>query len=413
MQRTDKRTTARARRCSNPRHWGSRTRTSTTSTRNQRAANYTNPHRTRARSVARDPACARYCPIALELRIDVAPAPSFCARHVRPGLDQRARVDQVLGAARPRARPDRAVPQVPGAELAGVGGRRARRPRPSRTAGPTYSSDAQSARSLKKYGTSRYGSVGAEHRPRRVAALLQRHVPVLDPQPPAVDDAVVRAARRRRRRSPAPSVSSFASQTIPSSTSSPARSASIASGRTPAPTTTMSALDRRARSSVTTACTRPVALERLQLLAAEHLDPVRRRAGRANQRPDLLAERARERHVLQHHDRAPRAHRGQRRRHLAADVAAADQHHPLGRLRLLADRVGVAERAQVVDPLELGALDAQDVDVRAGGQQRLAEPHLLPALELRRPRARDRATSRSSASRSSTPFSSYHSAGLT
>ena len=81
--------------------------------------------------------------------------------------------------------------------------------------------------------------------------------------------------------------------------------------------------------------------------------------------PRLLAEGPRQRHLLHHHDRAVGPLRGQRRRHLAADVAAADQHHPLGALGRLADRVRVAERPQVVDPLLLGALDAQDVDVRA------------------------------------------------
>ena len=46
---------------------------------------------------------------------------------------------------------------------------------------------------------------------------------------------------------------------------------------------------------------------------------------------------------------------GQRRRDLAGDVGAADQHDALGLLGVGADRVGVAERAQVVDALELGA----------------------------------------------------------
>ena len=45
----------------------------------------------------------------------------------------------------------------------------------------------------------------------------------------------------------------------------------------------------------------------------------------------------------------------QRRGDLAADVGAADQHDLLGVRDALADRVGVAERAQVVDLLELAA----------------------------------------------------------
>ena len=46
-------------------------------------------------------------------------------------------------------------------------------------------------------------------------------------------------------------------------------------------------------------------------------------------RPRLALERD----LLQHQDRAASAERGQRRRHLAADVAAADQHDVVGRRR--------------------------------------------------------------------------------
>ena len=94
------------------------------------------------------------------------------------------------------------------------------------------------------------------------------------------------------------------------------------------------------------------------------------------------AEGPRQRHVLHHHDRAPGPLRGQRGGDLGADVAAADQDDVLGRLGVGADRVGVAEGAQVVDALVLGALDPEDVDHRPGGDQRLAEGDLLPALDL-------------------------------
>ena len=58
----------------------------------------------------------------------------------------------------------------------------------------------------------------------------------------------------------------------------------------------------------------------------------------------------------------------------------------LGRLGVGANRIGVAEGAEVVDALVLGSLDPEDVDHRAGAEQRLAEGHLLPTLELRGPR---------------------------
>ena len=88
---------------------------------------------------------------------------------------------------------------------------------------------------------------------------------------------------------------------------------------------------------------------------------------------------------------------GQRRRHLAADVAAADQHHALGLRGVLADRVGVAERAQVVDAVEVGAVGAQPAHVRAGGEQRLVEAR-PPPWSTAWPRARPgRASSRSCA----------------
>ncbi len=59
-------------------------------------------------------------------------------------------------------------------------------------AGPTYSSEAQSERSEKKYGHDVVRLVAAEHVERGGLAVVERHVPVLDPQPaPAVDHALV------------------------------------------------------------------------------------------------------------------------------------------------------------------------------------------------------------------------------
>ena len=101
---------------------------------------------------------------------------------------------------------------------------------------------------------------------------------------------------------------------------------------------------------------RRIAIEALEPVAADELDAVL-----AQQRAEELARRRaevpRERRVLEHHHRAAAPERRQRRRDLAGDVGASDQHDVLGLERIGADRVGVAERAQVVDALELGALD--------------------------------------------------------
>ncbi len=185
---------------------------------------------------------------------------------------------------------------------------------------------------------------------------------------------------------PSAEVGSFESQTIPSSTSSPARWASIASGRTPAPTTTASHSIARPLL-VSTALTRPSPSKASSSSPPWTVTPWSS-SRLLEPAPGVLAEGPRERHVLHHHDRALDALRGQRGGDLGADVAAADQDHVLGRLGVGADRVGVAEGAQVVDALVLGPLDPQDVDHRPGGEQRLAEADLLPALQLRRARRR-------------------------
>ena len=244
--------------------------------------------------------------------------------------------------------------------------------------------------------------------------LLHRHVPVLDPQPTAVDLAVVgadvaggvdpldrglqrlvaedpalssstsrpafwrasrRASPRRRPRRSRPRRSCRSRSRPPSTSSSPSNAASVSPPWISIPFDSSSSLEAP---------------------------------------PRLLAEGPGQRHVLHHHDRAVGPLRRQRRGHLAADVAAADQHHPRRPSRPSSRiAVRVAERAQVVDPVELGALDPEDVDVRAGGDQRLLEVDLVarPGASPSAPRCR--ATSRWCPLRSSTPFSSYQSGGLT
>ncbi len=92
--------------------------------------------------------------------------------------------------------------------------------------------------------------------------------------------------------------------------------------------------------------------------------------------------------LLLHHDRAALAHHAQRGGHLAADVGAADQHHLFGFGDPRADRIGIAQRPQIVDLLELAALDVQPSHVGPRGEQRLLEGDLLLVGQLGRPRLR-------------------------
>ena len=163
---------------------------------------------------------------------------------------------------------------------------------------------------------------------------------------------------------------------------------------------------------VTIALTRPSPSKASSCLAAVELDPVVFEL-LLEPAPGVVAEGAREGDVLHRDDRASRPLRGQRGGDLGADVAAADQDDVLGRLGVGADRVGVAEGAQVVDALVLGPLDAEDVDQRPGGDQGLVEGDLLAALDLRRPRRRVERHHVAGAVSSSTSFCSYQESGLT
>ena len=53
----------------------------------------------------------------------------------------------------------------------------------------------------------------------------------------------------------------------------------------------------------------------------------------------------------------------------------------------LAQRVAVGERAQVVDPVELGARDRDPPRLGARGQQQPVEPELAPSASVTRDRA--------------------------
>ena len=78
----------------------------------------------------------------------------------------------------------------------------------------------------------------------------------------------------------------------------------------------------------------------------------------------------------------------ERRGDLAADVGPADADDVLGLVELAADRVGVAVRADVVDAVELGAVDLQAPHHRAGRHERVLVADRLLRRERRLARLR-------------------------
>ena len=184
---------------------------------------------------------------------------------------------------------------------------------------------------------------------------------------------------------PGAEVSRLAEHATPpvSPSSSLAARASITSGIAPVPITTMSASSVRP-DAVTTRSTRSRALEPLEPVGRHELDAVLAQQG-AEEAAGRRAEVRGQRRVLEHDHRAAPAEPRERRGDLAGDVGAADEDHVLGLGRVRADRVGVAERAQVVDALELPSVDPQPADVRAGRDERDAEAHDLLGRERRGP----------------------------
>ena len=176
-----------------------------------------------------------------------------------------------------------------------------------------------------------------------------------------------------------------------SPSSSPAPRASITSGMTPAPITTRSQSSDRP-PAVTTLPTRR-RCPRSARARRRRAPPPRARSSTPWKKPPTSAPNcALEGDVLLHDDRALAPLRRERRGHLAADVAAADQHHALGVRGLLADGIRVGERAQVVDAVEVAAVRPQAAHVRAGGEQRLSRS-APPPCSTAWPRARRRPAS--------------------
>src|SRR5436853_1985232 len=224
--------------------------------------------------------------------------------------------------------------------------------------------------------------LGAEHIGGGVDALLHRHVPVLDVDAAAVDDALIRAAVAggidARRGGPELGVADDA--TVADLDSRSLREHRV--GPNSGADDDRVALDREpalAEDRLDPA----IALEGAQGLAAVEGDAVLFEP-LLEPATDVLAEGAREGDVLHRDDRAFRPLRGQRGGDLAADVATADEHDVLGPLGIRANGVGVAEGTEVVDALVLGPLDAEDVDHRSRPEQGLAEGDLFAALDLRR-----------------------------
>ena len=229
----------------------------------------------------------------------------------------------------------------------------------------------------------------AEHVERRRLALVERHVPVLDPQRPAVHHAVVLAdvagGVDARRRALEPGAALHAARLADLEPGGLRQRHVRASRRSPI--TTMSHSSSSPPFVTTLRHPLAVALEALELVAAVDLDAVL--LEHALEEPaDLLAERRSKvtsSCITIAHFTPCAAVSDAATSH--ADVAAADQHRPLVLLRVGADRVRVAERAQVVDPVELAAVDAQPPHVRAGGEQRLARTRPRPWSTASPPRS--------------------------
>ena len=134
----------------------------------------------------------------------------------------------------------------------------------------------------------------------RQTGPVERDVPVLDPQRARARRCRTPRCHRRQRR-----LGRWSPGTGPTSTPlfvfSPAFSASVTSGVTPAPITTKS--HSISRPDLVTTAGRGLPLEALQLLPAMTFTPCRP-ACCWKKPPDLGAAHALERHVLEHHDLA-------------------------------------------------------------------------------------------------------------
>ena len=96
-------------------------------------------------------------------------------------------------------------------------------------------------------------------------------------------------------------------------------------------------------------------------------------------RAQLSAEHPLERQLRHLEDRDVAAALPGRRGDLGADPAGADRHQPATGLDSLADRLGVRDRAQVQDPVQLRARQRDAARPRAGREQQAIEGQRLAA----------------------------------
>ena len=275
--------------------------------------------------------------------------------------DQPPRLGEVLAAPHGQRADQPLAAQVPHREGAGLE-RAAQRPRgpspraPRRRRTPSV---AQSARSDQKYGTSACSTASPSMWRAAVRPWRRRDLPVLDARRPAVQRRLLLAHvagghRRPRRR--ARSARRSAPRPV-GPISSPDLRASITSGTAPAPTTTIgAAANAPARRAAPPHALVVAAREADRATRRRRTHAVRAPAAPRNQSPARAPNAALERHVLLHDapcsacpspSATPRARcRCTTRRHTTRSGRASASR---------ADRLGVAERAQVVDAVELRA----------------------------------------------------------
>ena len=230
-------------------------------------------------------------------------------------------------------------------------------------------------------------------------ALVERVGPVLHAHAAARRSGCTRWRRRPPRRRRVRWCAGCASTRMPLSTSSPAASASSVRGATPIPTTTRSQSTRpsprRTRSTGPSPSNASTPAPRQQLDAVLDVDV-------AVDAAELRAQDALERHRRRLDRRVTSsAALARGRRDLGADPARADDHHRAAAVDPLAQRVGVVERAQVVDAVESAPGIGSAARLGAGGEQQAVVGQPLAAGERDLARGRGRSPSRAVPRRSS------------
>ena len=124
-------------------------------------------------------------------------------------------------------------------------------------------------------------------------------------------------------------------------------------------------------------------LESIQRLAHEHLHAVLAEVGRQPRRSLGIEHAAPEIRAAVHEHHMRLRHLAEQRRRLRGDEPAADDHDLVLDLHHLAQRLHVAQRAQVEDIAEIPARELRAARAAAGGDARLAEFHRLSIAQHR------------------------------